>query len=117
MPSYVLTDGTSVVSLNPDYDLKMDHRKIESSLRTRTGANYKYRWGGYSRAMLKVEFLSSADMSQVNSWWSANTLLRLFDMGSSVVVSGTIAGASAPIDSFVAPYTDMYKGTITLEGS
>lgn len=116
MPAYVLSDGTSVVSLAPEYDIKFGQRKIESSLRTRTGANYKYTWGRYGKVEMKVEFLTSADMTQINSWWAANTPLRLFDMGSAVVVSGTISGTESPIAQLVPPYTDKFKGTIELEG-
>lgn len=116
MPSYVLTDGTSVVSMNPDYNIKFENKKIESTHRTRGGALYKYTWGRFNRTKFDVEYLSSADMTQVNSWWSANTPLRLFDINSTVVVSGYLVNAAQPIDQYVKPYTDLFMGTIELEG-
>ena len=115
MPSYTLFDGTTTVSLSPEYDIKFDSRKIENSHRTRSGANYRYVWGSYKRAKFGVEFLSSSDMCVVNSWWGANVALRLFDTNSSVVVSGYLSNGSAPIDSYIKPYTDQYKGIIELE--
>jgi hypothetical protein len=115
MPTYALTDGTNVVSLNPDYDMKTDSKKIESSMRTRAGANYRYIWGRFKSIKMKVDYLSSADQCQVNSWWSANTPLRLLDLTSTVVISAYITNTSQPIDQYVAPYTDQYKGTIDLE--
>mgnify|MGYP001563591545 FL=1 len=114
--SYVLFDGTNTVSLEPEYDIKFDRRKVENSHRTRSGENYRYRWGGYRRCKFSVEFLSSADMCQVNSWWDANVPLRLFDINSTVVVSGYLVNGSAPIDQYVKPYTDQFKGVIELEG-
>lgn len=115
MPSYALSDGTNVVSMNPDYDLKTDGRKIETSHRTRTGANYRYIWGTYKRAQLKVNYISSADMTRINSWWGANTAVVLYDLSSVAVVSGFLSNASAPIDMMVKPYTDQFMGVIELE--
>lgn len=115
MPSYTLFDGTNTVSLNPEYDIKFDDRKVENSHRTRTGANYRYTWGNFKRVRAKVEYLSSADMSQVNSWWMANTPLRLYDLNSAVVVSGYLVNPSAPIDQYIRPYTDLFMGIIELE--
>lgn len=113
--AYTLFDGTSTVSLEPEYDLKLDHRKIESSHRTRDGENYRYIWGHFRRAKFSVEFVSSADMCVVNSWWGANTPLRLYDINSTVVVSGYLVNASAPIDKLVKPYVDQFQGVIELE--
>ena len=113
--AYALSDGTSVVSFYPEYDIKFDHRKVENSHRTRTGAGYKYVWGSYRRAKCKVEFLSSADMCRVNSWWGANTPVVFYDMSSVAVVSGYLSNATAPIDSYVKPYIDLFMGTIELE--
>lgn len=115
MPSYTLFDGTHTVSLMPDYDIKYDHRKVENAHRTRSGAQYRYVWGDFRRVKFKVEFLSSADMSQINDWWAANTPLRLFDLNSTVVVSGYLVNASAPIDQYIKPYTDQFHGVIDLE--
>lgn len=115
MSNYVLFDGTNAVSLDPGYDIKYDGRKIESSHRTRSGANYRYKFGDYKRVRFYVEFLSSADMCRVNSWWGANIPLRLFDLNSTVVVSGYLANASAPVDGHVAPYSDQFTGIIELE--
>lgn len=116
MSAFVLFDGTNAVSLNPDYGITFDHRKVETSHRTRSGANYRYKWGRYDRVKAAVDYLSSADMCQINSWWGANTALRLFDMSSSVVISGYLANASAPIDMYVRPYMDQFQGVIELEG-
>lgn len=116
MPAYTLFDGTSTVSLEPDYGIKFDQKKIENSHRTRSGANYRYVWGTYKHIKFNVDNLSSADMCRVNSWWGANTALRLYDLSSAVVCSGYLVGANAPIDQYMKPYTDLFMGTIELEG-
>jgi len=117
MASFVLSDGTNVVSLNPEYDIKFEHKKVETSHRTRSGANYRYIWGQFNAVKFKVSDLNSGDMCRVNSWWGANTPLRLFDISSTVVASGYLTNGSAPIDQYVRPYTDLFMGTIELEGA
>jgi hypothetical protein len=116
MPSYVLSDGTNVVSLEPHYDILLSGEKIESSHRTLAGRNYRYTWGEYSRTKFNVDFLTSADMTRINSWWSANTPLVLYDMNSTVISSSYIVNPTKPIDGLVPPYTDMFRGMIQLEG-
>jgi hypothetical protein len=116
MAAYGLTDGSSVVSLNPEYDFKMDGRKVENNHRTRGGKLYKYTWGSFDRVKFGAEHLTSADMCTVNSWWSANTPLILYDANSAAVISGYLVNPSKPIDQFIQPYNDAYKGVIELEG-
>lgn len=113
--SFVLYDGTSAVSLSPEYDYKIDHRKVENSHRTRSGRLYKYKWGEFKQVKFSAEFLSSSDMCKVNSWWGSNTPLRLYDTGSSVVVSGYLSNNATPINQLQRPYTDQFKGVIELE--
>ena len=113
--AHALSDGTNVVSFFPEYDIKFNHRKIESEHRTRTGAAYKYIWGNFRSVKLKIEFLSSADMTIVNSWWGANVPVVLYNMDSVAIVSGYLGNATAPIDQYVKPYTDLFMGMIELE--
>lgn len=116
--AYRLVDSASnVVSMNPDYDFKNEGKKVENIHRTRSGANYRYTWGSFERVKFKVEDLSSADQCRINSWWSANTPLRLFDTGSTVIVSGFLVNGSKPIDQYVKPYVDLFKGTIEMESN
>lgn len=115
MSAYTLTDGTNVVSMNPEWNLKFDDKKIETAHRTRSGKMYRYAWGKYDRCKFDVQYLSSADMCQVNSWWYTNTPLVLYDLNSSAVVSGYLVNANYPIGELVMPYTDYFKGTIELE--
>lgn len=115
MADYTLTDGSVVVSLNPQWDLKFDSRKNQIDHRTRSGAAYHYKWGDYGHVSFSIEDLSSSDMCAVNSWWGANTPVVLYDTTTTAVISGTLVNASAPIDSYVEPYIDLFKGTIELE--
>lgn len=113
--AYYLTDGTSTVSFAPEYDLKQSAKKIEHTHRTRSGANYRYVWGSYKHVSCGIQYISSADMCRINSWWGANIALVLLDANSAAVVSGYLVNGSAPIDAIAKPYTDQYMGTIELE--
>ncbi len=117
MANFTLANSgaTQVVSLNPEWDIKFDDRKIETSNRTRTGDGYRYIWGRYKRVSFGVEYLSSSDVCIINSWWNTNEPLTLFDANSTVVISGYLVNASNPIDSYCPPYLDQFKGIIELE--
>jgi len=117
MSGFILTDGTNVASLNPEWDLKFADKKIEDVHRTRTGTAYRYKWGQYHATKFSVEYVNSATMCQVNSWWGANTALALYDASSALVHSGYLANASKPIAEYVKPYIDQFKGIIELEGA
>jgi hypothetical protein len=114
MFSMIDSGGVQVV-LTPEYDYKLEPKKIESTQRTRAGANYKYIWGRYSRITFSTEYVTSSDMCKVNSWWGANTPVTLYDTASVAVIVGNLANASAPIDHFMPPYSDKFGGTIELE--
>lgn len=111
-------DLRKIVPHNPNYDLKYDGKKLESVHRTRSGAQYRYKWGDYKRAKYKVEDISSAHMTTINSWWGSNAVVRLFDLEDTCVVSaGYLVNAAAPIDQHQAPYFDLFQGTIELESN
>ena len=115
MSVFMLTDGTYVVSLNPEWNIKFDDRKVETAHRTRSGKMFRYVWGKYDRCKFDAQFISSADMCQINSWWYVNVPLVLYDINSSVVLSGYLVNAAAPVSELVMPYPDYFKGTIELE--
>jgi len=117
MGAFRLVDSASnVVSMNPDWDYKLESKKIENVHRTRSGAQSRYKWGEYARVKFKVSDLTSADACQINSWWGGNESLRLFDTSSTVVCSGYLVNANVPIGQFVKPYIDLFQGAIELEG-
>jgi len=115
MNAYTLTDGTSVVSFFPEWDLNYPTSKIETVNRARSGAQYRYVWGIYGSVKFSVEYVSSSDACIVNSWWGANTPLVLYDMSSAAVCSGYLATPSLPIDHYMQPYNDQLGGIIQLE--
>lgn len=115
MSAFMLTDGTSVVSLNPEWDFKLTDKKVETVHRTRSGAQYRYLWGSQKGVKFKVEYVSSSDRCVVNSWWGANSALQLFDASSTIVLSGYLASSTPPIAEYAKPYDDQFNGVIDLE--
>lgn len=115
--AYRLVDSASnVVSLNPDYDLRLSGKRQASKHRTRDGGVFLYMWSVHDRVKFKIEDVNSEDACLINSWWGGNVPLMLFDTSSTVVVSGYLVNAAKPIDGIMKPYTDQFKGVIELEG-
>ena len=117
MSYWTLTDGTNVVSMAPHWGLEFDDKKVETTHRTRDGSLFKYRWGGYKRTKFDIDFVNSSDAARINSWWMANTPLKLVNPSSVVVHSGYLMNSSLPINKYVEPYTDEFSGTIELESA
>jgi hypothetical protein len=114
--SFVLqANSNSQVFLEPEYDFSKSTAKIENVHRTRAGSRYVYKWGEYTRFKFSLRFINSADMSTLNEWWSTNAQLEFYEEGTLDITSCQISNATLPIDKFIAPYMDRFKGKIELE--
>ena len=91
---------------------------IKSSHRTRGNEEslYTYLWGTYGKIDIKLEYLSTAKKTVINSWWENNTHLVYSDAQNAANYNVLIGGKSKPIDAVNKPYTNQFKGTLTLEG-
>lgn len=99
----------------PEYDFKDTSEKIESVHTTRAGNRYVYKWGDNDAAKFGVKFVTSSQRHVLNnSWWAGNQKLLFVDTPGSFTWDVQIISKKKPIDSFVKPYIDMWKGTIEL---
>ena len=114
MAYLLFVDSTTGISLDPEYDFKNSGEKFESRHRARSGKEYVYKWGEYTKISFSLMYLSSSDMSTLNDWWSNNTPLLFMKEGASSVTSVHIINKKKPIDSFIKPYDDLYQGKIEL---
>jgi len=106
--------SATAIDIFPEFDFKNNRKKIETSHRLQNADRYVYKTGAYDKFQYKVMYVSSSDMSLVNSWWESNTeLLFWID---SAVSSVMLVGDAKPIDQYQKPYTDLFHGTIKLEG-
>lgn len=112
----LFVDSSTGVSLDPTYEFERRDTKVEDQHRTRSGARYVYKWGQYAKFKVPVEFVSSADASQVNSWWGANTKLLFKNESDSTVFSVQIVNKNLPMGEYQQPYDDLFNGVIELEG-
>lgn len=110
----LFVDSSNGVTVEPEWNYKERDKKIESRHRTRTGAEYVYKWGGYQAVKFKVSYVDSSFKAIVNSYWNSNADLLWMEEGSSVVSSVHVVGKSNPINAFNKPYNDTFKGVIEL---
>ena len=113
--SFVLTDGTSVVSFNANYSLKDQGIQSANSHRTRGGELYKYTWFNKAAWKIPVSFVNSSFKYTVNNWWETDTILSMTPHGSSAVNTVMLVSNGKPISDFIVPYDDMFEGTINVE--
>ena len=112
----LFVDSSTGVDVEPEFDYKFSAKKVETRHRARDGSEYVYKWGQYEDIKLTVKYVSSSFQDTVNTWWSNNTDLLWMEEGGTVVSSVHLINKAQPIDQFVKPYTDLWKGKIELGG-
>ncbi len=110
----LFVDSDNGVDITPEWDFKETGQKIETRQRARSGAEYVYKWGSFTRKKFSVMFVTSSTMAIVNSWWISNTDLLWMEVGGSVVTSVHLINKATPIGGFQKPYDNLFKGKIEL---
>ena len=108
------TSGDSII-IYPEYNYEITGRKIEDRKRARSGREYVYKWGQYEGRKFDVSYISDADKTKINSWWSGNDSLLFIDGITTAITSVRIQNDKTPISKLEKPYTNLWKGTIELE--
>jgi len=108
-------DSLNAVYLEPEYNFKLNDKKIERKHRTPIGKKDVYKWGDYKSIELDVMYVSSGVREVVNSYWSTNAELLLVQSGQLEVKSVHITNKKIPINTFIQPYNNLSQGTIELE--
>ena len=70
---FILTDGITDLTIEPEYDFKDSGSKVESRHRTRDGSEFVYKWGSFDTIEFSVKYVLQAFKTTVNDWWLANT--------------------------------------------
>lgn len=112
---FLYQDSNTSVTLRPEYDFSSGVRKIESRFRSKSGPEYAFKWADYTKITFTATHITSADATQINSWWLSNTELN-FQQGAETPVSVRLVGNKSPIAKRSKPNTFLHKGTINLEG-
>lgn len=112
---FALVDSLNNIYMTPDFDFENVGEKIENRHRVRSGEEYVYTWGKFKKFNMGVSFVDSGFKSIVNSYWSNNTELLLVQSGDMDISSVRFANNELPVGELIKPYTDLFKGTISLE--
>ena len=119
MIEHVLQVSSSAQLLfTPEYGFKDSAKKINEEHRTRSGKLFQYKWSEYSIFKGPVFYVNSEFKSIVNSWWSTNTSLSYYQIESGTstdVTTVRLINKSQPIDDYIKPYANLFKGDLELE--
>jgi len=113
----LFSDSATAVELYPEWDLVDKSTKLEALHRTRSGRSFRYKFGDYAKFAFSLTDVVSADASQVNSWWGANTDLLFTQDSGTTVSSVQLFNKSKPMGQYDKPYETLFKGKIELEGN
>ena len=108
-------DSATSVTLEPSNSIEEKIIKQRSEYRSASGQKFQYTWGNYRSWRMPIEFVNSADISQINSWWYNDDKLLLKEDTDAQVFSVQIVGVEEPVAQFIAPNRDLKKGVIVLE--
>lgn len=111
-------DSSTAVNLRPNFDYQNGKKQIRNDYRTKGGRAYRYKWGEYRRIKFTAEYVPASAAAVVNSWFDSNTELLWFITSGDVteVHSVMIMNDDTPFQKTIAPYDNLYKGKIELEG-
>lgn len=95
---------------------RQSQRKVHR--RTQTGLLSTYHWTQHHQFTIPLDFVSSADASQINEWWRTNAQLEITlntsDAASTIVCH--LMNTTSPLDTIVKPYRDRLQGRLLIEG-
>jgi|TARA_R110002020_G_scaffold225039_1_gene435047 hypothetical protein len=102
------------------YEYNFTHNVDKKDMRTKGGTLFTYvtATGNFSRFRLPTTFVSSSDVSIINSWFSTATDLRFIESDDfpNSYYTVRITGAVEPFTSFNKPYfRQYYKGSVVIE--
>ena len=105
------------ITLHPGFDLREQARVVQSAHRTRSGKLYSYRWSKHFAYAVPLRFLADSHADLVNWWWEnqLNLVLTLDTSDSESLRIVRITNDRQPIHSRVAPYDNLWSGTVHLE--
>ena len=102
------------------YGYNFTHNIDKKDMRTKGGTLFTYvtATGNFSRFNLPTSFVSSSDVSIINSWFSTATDLRFIESDDfpNSYYTVRITGRVEPFTSFNQPYfRQYYKGSVVIE--
>ena len=110
----LFVDSNTGIDVFPEYNYKEMHEKVENRQRTKTGAEYVYKFGDFKKFKFDVKFVSTSDYLLINEWWSENTLLIFKETGASQEFNIRLSSRRQPVNRFIKPHNDLYRGTIEM---
>lgn len=105
------------ITLHPGFAFQARAQLHRSQHRTRGGALHTYLWGRHGAWRVPLRFLADSHAALLNWWW-ANQFNLLFTLNSSDserLRTVRIVNDTQPVGRRVAPYADLWEGTLELE--
>lgn len=106
------TGWIQFVELQPEWNFKTKGEKVESRHRTRDGGEFVYKWGLVNNFEIPVSYVNSSFRYLANIWWRDNSPL-IYSPNFSIS-SVHLTNKNTPINQFVEPYLDLFKGKLEL---
>jgi hypothetical protein len=115
--SFTLSDGTTTLTLYPEWDYSHARQMSRSQHRMQTGALKAYRWAAWDEFEYSLEYISRADAEIINNWWLNRTLLIYTQVIDAHTISTRvrIGGDTTPLPFIYSGNTTLKRGKVLLE--
>lgn len=113
-----LLPAVDLLTLYPDRDATEIREQQAVEHTTRSGRSVRHVWNDRGRWTLPMRLIPSSEAAMLNRWWQNGfNLLLIWDSSDTaqnyIVRAG---GSQPPFMELGQPYTDLWNGTLTLEG-
>ena len=109
--------GSAAITLHPEWSFQQRQTVIRNQHRSQGGALQTYDWSNYLAFTVPLQFVSSADATQINSWWQVNDSV-FFTMNTeqgNTTALCKIVNTQLPLNQFHQPDQTLWRGTLFLE--
>ena len=106
-----------------EYDWKREDKRLESVHRTRSGKQYRYKWGEFGRVTFAADQVNSATACAVNSLWLAGAVCILSKVGiqfDNRVPSDVVSDTTIPVGQIwlsESTTTNVVSATLSVSGT
>lgn len=108
--------GGETLNLYPDFDYEENDQLMLSELAVNNGAVFSYVWGQQRSTRFTASYVTSAQATQINSWWGARTQLTgRFVNHPSTLLTGRLMGENKPCRSYTDGARQYFIARIELE--
>lgn len=111
-------DEITEVEIMPDWSLDLGQTASVTKTRSQSGRLFLYDWYHYTQKSIALDFVPAAQAEIINGFWRKRTKIQLTVLNDGAIMDytvGVLTDNKTPLNQYRQPYTNYYRGKLTLE--